>query len=71
MTKLFTCTGTAAAVTRYSAGDVVREVFQYSHVVRAETDMEAEDKLIGFYSDKRDGITTFEVDTVAIWDMIE
>ena len=70
MTKLFTCTGTAAAVTPFADGSTTRSEFQYSHVVQAEDDMEAEDKLIEFYSNKRDGHTTFEVHSVSVWDMI-
>ncbi len=70
MSKLFTCTGTAVALTPFADGSTTRSEFQYSHVVQAENDMEAEDKLIEFYSNKRDGQTTFEVHSVAVWDMI-
>lgn len=71
MTKLFTCTGTAVAITTRANGSYYDKTpFQYSHVVQAETVMEAEDKLFDFYLNKRDGLTTYEVDSVAVWDMI-
>lgn len=71
MTQLFTATGTAECVTLLEYGMVQRDEFQFNHVIRANDADEANEKLFDYYFGKRTDLEWFEINEVAIWDMIE